>query len=315
LNGSIINNNDWGAESVQKVGCVFANEFIPIIQETNLGGKMDETKILDLLNNGSQDELMTLPGIGSVLANRLIAARPFDSLEIVQRVNGISANMLNRIADADLEPEADTSKPVSDEPEPELGNGDETPAEPPSTSIKEQIEEEDRKIKQEQSARQTEETLSDKFEEASKSHGSLRTILISSAITALVTILLTLAVLGGINGSLKFATSAQVQTMQREAGQLSTQIDAFQQDLDGLRGRVDILEGLGDRTAALEAAQEQLADDLETTRGQVNDLQTEIAALNEKVTLQEEQTQRFETFLKDLQTILIKLFAPQGGNQ
>jgi chaperonin cofactor prefoldin len=47
----------------------------------------------------------------------------------------------------------------------------------------------------------------------------------------------------------------------------------------------------------------------------VTDLQTEITALNEKITLQEEQTQRFETFFKDLQTILNQLFAPQGGTQ
>jgi uncharacterized protein (DUF3084 family) len=168
---------------------------------------------------------------------------------------------------------------------------------------------------QEQTARQTEESLPQKLEEASKSHGSLWTIVISSAITALVAILLTLAVLGGINGSLRFATSTQVQTMQREASQLSAQVETFQGDLDGLRERVDILEDMGDRTAALETAQEQLSADLETLRGQVTDLQTEITALNEKITLQEEQTQRFETFFKDLQTILNQLFAPQGGTQ
>jgi outer membrane murein-binding lipoprotein Lpp len=287
---------------------VFGNEFIPIIQETRLGGKMDETRILHLLNNGSQDELMTLPGIGSVLANRLIAARPFNSLEAAQTVNGISANLLKGIADADLEPEADTSEPAPDEQGPELGKGDdEAQAESGSTNIKEQIEDE--------AANQTAETLPQKFEEASKSHGPLWTILISSAITALVTIILTLAVLGGINGSLKFATSTQVQTMQRETSQLSAQMDTFQQDLDGLRERVNMLEGLGERTVALETAQQQLAADQKTVSQQVTALQDEIAALNEKVTLQEEQTQRFETFFKDLQTILIKLFTPQGGNQ
>jgi len=280
----------------------------------NLGEKMDETKILDLLNNGSQDELMALPGIGDVLSNRLIEARPFDSMEAAQTVNGISANLLKRIADADEEPEADTSDPALDKPEPEPGKGDEAPAESPSTSVKAQAEEEGPEIKQVQAAPQTVETLPNQFEEASKSHGSLWTILISSAITALVTIILTLAVLGGINGSLKFATSTQVQTMQREAAQLSTRIDTFQGDLDGLRGRVDILEGLGDRTAALETAQAQLAADQETLSQQVTDLQTEIAALNEKVTSQEEQTQRFETFFKDLQTSLFKLFTPQGDN-
>ena len=285
---------------------------------------MNETKILHLLNNGDQNELMALPGIGPALAKSLIADRPFDSLEAVQAVKGISANLLERLSDGvSEEPEAQPSGHAADKPDLEPQTEDEAPAEPRLTDIKERTEEAGQgrsglgeAVKsQGQAARQTVETLPQKTEEASKSHGSLRTILISSAITALVTILLTLAVLGGINGSLKFATSAQVQTMQRETSQLSAQMDTLQQDLDGLRGRVDMLEGLGDRTVALEVAQQQLAADQETASQQVTVLQTEIAALDEKVTLQEERTQRFETFLKDLQTMLDNLFTPQGGNQ
>jgi predicted RND superfamily exporter protein len=231
--------------------------------------------------------------------------------------------MLKRIADTAEEPEAGTSDLTSDEPEPELQTGDEAPEESPSEDIDEQGEEFKPGLSgvgkgaknQEQAAPQTDEIQPHESEEASKSHGSLWTIVISSAITALVAILLTLAVLGGINGSLRFATSTQVQTMQREASQLSAQVETFQGDLDGLRERVDILEDMGDRIAALETAQQQLSADLETLRGQVTDLQTEITALNEKITLQEEQTQRFETFFKDLQTILNQLFAPQGGTQ
>lgn len=288
---------------------------------------MNETEILHLINNGDQDELIVLPGIGPALANRLIAARPFDSLEMVQSVNGISASLLKRLSEVASEPEAQPSVQATDEPNPEPQTVDEAPAESRLTDIKERIEEGGQSIKkglsglgeavkkQGQTARQTVEALPQKFEEASKSRGSLWTILISSAITALVTILLTLAVLGGINGSLKFATSAQVQTMQREASQLSAQVDTVQQDLDGLRGRVDLLEGLGDRTVALEKSQLQLTTDLETTSQQLTAMQTEMAALDEKVTLQDERTQRFETFLIDLQTMLGNLFAPQGDNQ
>ena len=166
-----------------------------------------------------------------------------------------------------------------------------------------------------QAARQAIEALPAKFEQASKSQGTLWTILVSSAITTLVAILLTLAVLGGINGSLKFATGSQYRTMQREAAQLATLVGTLQQDLDGLRGRVDTLEGLGERTVALEKAQQQLDTDLEAASQQVTDMQAKVTALGKKVTQQEERTQRFETFLKELQALLGNLFAPQGETE
>lgn len=288
---------------------------------------MDETKILHLLNNARQDELIALPGIGPVLAKRLIAARPFDSLEAVQAVQGISANLLNQLSDVDLEPDAQPSDHAPDKPAPEPQIVDEAPAESRLTDIKERIKEKGQVIKEGlselgesvskrgQAARQAVETLPRKLEQTARSRGPLWTTLVSSVITALVAILLTLAVLGSINGSLKFATNMQYRTLQREVSQLSAQADTLQQDLDGLRGRVDTLEGLGDRTVTLEKAQQQLAADLATASQQVTAIQTEVATLNEKITLQEERTQRFETFLKDLQIMLGNLFTPQGGNQ
>lgn len=43
-----------------------------------------ETERLDLLNNWSREELLTLEGIGATIADRIIANRPFTSLEAVQ---------------------------------------------------------------------------------------------------------------------------------------------------------------------------------------------------------------------------------------
>jgi len=287
---------------------------------------MNETKILDILNNGEYDALIALPGIGPALANRLIAARPFDSLIAVETVKGMSANLLKQLSDAVSDPDSQPQDQVTDEisAEPEIAN--EAPPESHSPDLKERLEEGSRKLKdglsdfgeavknRGKAARQSLEELPQKLEEVTKSPLSFRTILISSFITALVTIILTLIVLGSINGSLKFATSAQVQTMQREASQLSAQVDTLGQDLSDLRGRVDLLEGLGERTVALEMAQEQLTASQEAASQQMADLQTNMDALDEKVTLQEERTQRFETFLKDLQTMLSNLFTAQGEN-
>ncbi|MFH2103608.1 MAG: helix-hairpin-helix domain-containing protein [Chloroflexota bacterium] len=280
---------------------------------------MNKTEVLALLNKASRDELVALPGIGPALADRLLAARPFDSLEAAQAVKGIGANLLDRLATVESKPDT--------QPAPEPQKEYEPPAESRFSDIKEAIEEKSQAIskglsglgesvsKRGQAVRQTVVALPHQFEQTTKAWGPLWTTLVNGAVTALVAILLTLAVLGGINGSLKFATGSQYRSMQSDVAQISSHLDTLQRDMDGLRGRVGTLEGLGERTVALEQAQQQLAADLESASQQVTALQTEVAALNDQVAQQEERTLRFETFLQDLQTLLGNLFAPQGDNQ
>lgn len=273
---------------------------------------MNPHKLLSFFNEASRDELTALPGIGPTLTERLMTTRPFDSLEAVQTVKGINANLMKRLSVAVAE--GDT------QPAPEPRAVDKTPIESRFSDIKKAIGEKSQSIsqgfsefgesvrKQGKAARQTLEALPQKLEQTTRSRGQLWTIIISSVITVLVTILLTLAVLGGINGSLKFATGSQYRAMKLEASQLSAQVDILQQDLDGLRGRVDMLEGLGDRIVVLEKAQQLLVDDMEFVSQQV-------IVMNEKITLQEKRTLRFETFLKDMQILLDSLFDLQGGNE
>jgi len=49
------------------------------------------------LNTGTQAELETLPGIGPVLAKRVISARPFVHLEDLKRVPGIGPILRERL--------------------------------------------------------------------------------------------------------------------------------------------------------------------------------------------------------------------------
>ena len=280
---------------------------------------MNQSELLTYLNDADQDELKTLPGIGPALADRLMAARPFSSLETVQAVKGVSANFLERLMDAVPAPQV--------LPEIETQSVDEDPDKSLLTNIKETIQEKSQVVgdgmsklgqsvnDQTRAAGQAVKAFPQKMEETARSRGPVWTTLVGGVITALVAILLTLAVLGGINGSLKYATGTQFKTMQREASQLTLQVNTLQQDLESLRSRVDTLEGLGERTVALEKAQQQLGADLQDTTRQVTALQTELNTLNEKVAQQEERTQRFETFLKDLQTLLGNLLTPEGETQ
>lgn len=49
------------------------------------------------LNHADADELTRLPGVGSALAARIVAARPFASVEDLRRVRGLGGARLDRL--------------------------------------------------------------------------------------------------------------------------------------------------------------------------------------------------------------------------
>jgi len=166
-----------------------------------------------------------------------------------------------------------------------------------------------------QEIKETFSTLPEKFEKSTKSKGLFWTILMSSMLTALLTLVLVLLILLVINGSLKYATGSQYNSLIRQTTLLQEQTTELQTDLGTLRSRLVSLEGFGERTVALEKAQQQLLSDVEEAKQKVDSMQDTVAGLSKQVSGQEQRTIRFETFLKDLQRLLGGLFASQGEIQ
>ena len=49
------------------------------------------------INEASMEELAKLPGVGDSLAERIVAARPFEYMEDLEKVNGIGPNNIENL--------------------------------------------------------------------------------------------------------------------------------------------------------------------------------------------------------------------------
>jgi competence protein ComEA len=49
------------------------------------------------VNHASRDELQSLPGIGPVLSERIVAGRPYESADDLDRVRGIGPATIERL--------------------------------------------------------------------------------------------------------------------------------------------------------------------------------------------------------------------------
>lgn len=278
-----------------------------VLEISALGEKMNNDQFLTFLNEAKRDDLITLPGIGPSLADQLVNNRPFDSLESVIGVKGISANLLEK-GSAFLFP-ADTQHPKDETVV--RGQLVTRLSDLGKKTLEGFSEFGDAVGKRGQAVRQAVEALPEKLEGVPNSQRSLWGTLLRNSITVLIAVLVTLIVLGSINGSLKYSTGTQYLTMQREITQIVTQLDSLQENLTGLRTRLNALEGLGERTAELEITQDELVLGLTDTNDKVADMQAQVSDINEKISHFEERAQRFETFLIDLNTLLDNLFTPQ----
>lgn len=69
--------------------------------------------LLQFLNTASPDSLIKIPGISQSLAENLIAARPFESVEDCLKVRGMGKNLLSRIQASVEKEEAPPEEPVA----------------------------------------------------------------------------------------------------------------------------------------------------------------------------------------------------------
>ena len=337
---------------------------------------MDDQNTIVNLNTAEREELMTLPGIGPALADRILENRPFTSIEDLRRVSGIGSNLLEELrtmvtlnndsSSADVPAEAalvevagETHEPsgivspheAATEAEPEAQVEMQPPASGEEVEVQnEMLEEAPSSATIEQAEAQPEISSGgeapeiEPTEPAPESSGAVKVftvpegqtpgpqaefaplpaqtaasaaqpravtrsqalwMAIGTGFLALVlAFVLSLGVLAAINGGLRFVSPADLNALGRKVDGVTSQTQILQQDLDGLRGRVNNLKGLSGRVSSVEGQTKQLRSDLDAASQQLQQINQQMTQVSSDIKDLQTQTGRFQGFLDGLKSLL-----------
>jgi prefoldin subunit 5 len=217
------------------------------------------TPILDL-NTSPVEALSELPGVGPALAERIVAARPFEDVDDLRRVRGLGATTIDG-----LKERVRVQPPT---PVPESGAA-QKPSAPPAGRAP-----------------------------STYSKGQVAALLgLSCLISILLSVSLTLAALLGINGTLDVGRSRSVTDLQAQTGQLQGQIQVLQGQLNAVDQRVQSLQGLTGRMSQVETQANRLASEVQAAQTETQRLGTQVDSLSASLSdLERRQAQQEAVF-------------------
>ncbi len=297
------------------------------------------------LNQATAEELGTLPGIGSALAARIVAYREeqegFQSSQELAAVPGIGQAVYERLADRlTVTPPGVVPPPGGDEtvlevtPEettapPEAAASQEmapSEAEQPMSALQLQLEEEG--IAPAEEAPATEEAPGpsgvepaappsppEPAREPPRRRGLSSSLswLWPALLGGLLGMIFALLVFSGINGSLDLSNSRAVLDLQNRMDNSAAEMKSLRGEVDGLRQRLDTLEGLTARMEKTESAVDTLRQGTEALDQRADTLESELASVSEDLSTIQTQARQVTTFFERLQTLLKEIFGDEAA--
>lgn len=244
-----------------------------------MGGQHDRPLVNP--NTATEAELRRLPGVGPSLAARIVAARPFTTIDDLRRVPGVGpaalANLRDRLA---------------------LEEAHEAPAPTGAPDF----------------VREASERMENALDAAGARWASVtggRRLVVDAGLVGLAVVLAvfsTLLVLGGINGSLDVSRQRSVLQLMADVSALQTRIESLQSKTDSIEGRLQALGGLTGRMSAVEGELERMQAELEAATADVAAMQSDVDGLSVDVGDLRQAMGSVDSFLRGVRDLLASLY-------
>lgn len=243
-------------------------------------------------NNAELADLLALPGVGEILAQRIMAGRPYQTTEDMLRIKGLGEQGLERMRPFLAIAEVQEDKTSKAQQNTGVDSGGHKPVERP--------------------------TLEERLKglgwspkgSAPTSTQVLWLTLITGAMSVIVSVILSLAILAGINRTLNVERHAAVRDLRSNFSQMESQMGDLAADLASIDQRLNAVEGLSGRMATLETEFELVQEDVDQAVIEVDRLTDQMTGISDEVMRISGKVDLFDAFLEGLRALMADLFAP-----
>jgi DNA repair ATPase RecN len=128
-------------------------------------------------------------------------------------------------------------------------------------------------------------------------------------VTMVLSIIISLVILGGINGTLDFNRVQAVQQLQLDLDEARESLGGLSEKVNVFDERLTPLEGLTGRISTVEDDVGVMQQDVADALAGVEQMQTELDSFAEETARLTGRVDRFDTFLEGLRRIITELFA------